>query len=194
MRAPVCAAAAAGWQRTSGDSTPFPTYASIPSLTSFAIFELTPPQRPLSDEMARASTVEDVSSSSLTPMWGIIRLCTDAANGRAFAMSVSAFLSLEAATIFIALVILEVEVTDLRRLPMSLTDGMALVAGTGWAALVLSDTALRSCGVQSAVAAHCAHRSCALGGGGEECEGQTRWRKAENGGCKRAWGAVRDSG
>ena len=89
------------------------------SFVSFTTFELMPPHSPLSEEMG-SSTLLPASSPSPNPTNGSSSAWLATENGIASSMEVCARRSLEAATIFIALVILEVFVTAFKRIATAL--------------------------------------------------------------------------
>ena len=80
--------------------------------------------RTLSDEIASSSEFFDGSSSSPGVSFDSISPLIELANGRACSIIFSAPFNLDAATIFMALVILAVDKTDFIRRPIALMDGM----------------------------------------------------------------------
>ena len=80
--------------------------------------------RTLSDEIASSSEFFDGSSPSPGVSFDSISPLIELANGRACSIIFSAPFSLDAATIFMALVILAVDKTDFIRRPIALMDGM----------------------------------------------------------------------
>jgi hypothetical protein len=82
--------------------------------------------RTLSDEIASSSGFLVGSSSGPGVSFDSISPLMELANGRACSIILSAPFSLDAATIFMALVILAVDRTDFIRMPIALMDGMVV--------------------------------------------------------------------
>ena len=85
-----------------------------------------PPHRPLSDETASSALISGGGSSSLGVRYVPISSLIENAKGRAARIFVSAPRSLDAATIFMALVIFAVDVTALSRSESDFREGMEL--------------------------------------------------------------------
>lgn len=103
----------------------FVSAASSNSLTSLVTRVLMPPHKPLSDEIASSSDDSGAASSSAGASFVSIRPLMDAANGLALSIILSAPFSFDAATIFMAFVILAVDWTAFIRRPMALMDGIS---------------------------------------------------------------------
>ena len=86
----------------------------------------------MSDEIASSSGFDDGSSSAPGVSFDSISPLIELANGRACSIIFSAPFSLDAATIFMALVILAVDRTDFIRMPIALIDGMVHQPATRW--------------------------------------------------------------
>ena len=78
----------------------------------------------MSDEIASSSGLVVGSSSAPGVSFDSISPLMELANGRACSIILSAPFSLDAATIFMALVIFAVDRTDFIRIPIALMDGM----------------------------------------------------------------------